>query len=305
MNKLKNLYKYVSAQGAIETLTRGAILFRKPPELNDPFDVQPEKLIHISSSDMGNFYLDKVVREIRSGAVASRLGTISPAKMRLVQEQLQRYSALSDQDLRKEFARISETSNWKELIDDTAAQIRRGFNNCFVSCFTENQSSLLMWAHYAESHQGALLKFRNRPNSDFSLISRARKVQYSRNLPVLASKKQWLSYLKDPDNAQFEKEGILKVLTTKSAQWSYEKEWRVIVLPTENRQYDSFSIGEFAFDPMELQSVVLGCRMTNSVQSKVVDICRKKYPHIEIFRSFKSESKFRVVYQNLLHETGC
>src|SRR5439155_13726546 len=65
---------------------------------------------------------------------------------------------------------------------------------------------------------------------------------------------------------------------TKSADWSYEQEWR-IVLPvdraTETKSTnDGGPVHLFAFPPASLVGAVLGCRMSDENRAAVLDALR-------------------------------
>ena len=85
----------------------------------------------------------------------------------------------------------------------------------FVACFSERNNSMLMWSHYAEQHTGLCVGYRLH-----ELIKKYNifPVIYNNQMPQIS----------DISNAD---EGILyKSILTKCVDWSYEKEWRIIVI---------------------------------------------------------------------------
>ena len=81
----------------------------------------------------------------------------------------------------------------------------QAFNNKII-CFTENRESLLMWAHYADHLKGVCLCFDTW--KDTKLFSHVYKVDYTR-------------FRNRERNYNF--------YFNKSKDWSYEKEWRVVI----------------------------------------------------------------------------
>lgn len=300
MNKRQNLYKYLCPEGAIKSLQNSTILFRKPRDFNDPFDIQPSTLVNVTAEDLCDYSATKLVKEFKDGSVREKFGLIShPALAHFVAERTRELSKASEVQLRGLFYNEEALNGWAGLLQETVNDLKRGFDNSFVSCFTENRSSLLMWAHYSKSHTGALLKFRKNPQSELGLISNAKRVIYSRRPPVLASKRDWFRFLQDPHSAKFENEKILQVLMCKSREWSYEKEWRLVVLPQELELYEHFSNGFFSFDPIELEAVFLGHKIGAETKKEIIEICRSRYPRADIFASCKAKNKFKILYEPL------
>ena len=83
----------------------------------------------------------------------------------------------------------------------------------FISCFSEKCDSMLMWSHYSDEHKGLCLGFDLK-----SLIQKydVFPVIYSNRMPKVKNA--------DIDN----KSALLKSILTKSKEWSYEQEWRII-----------------------------------------------------------------------------
>jgi len=76
-----------------------------------------------------------------------------------------------------------------------------------IYCLTENPASALMWGHYAASHTGICLEFDARCDP----FPATEKVQYYTTYPA-----------RDLPSVGYEP------LVTKSMDWSYEMEWRLI-----------------------------------------------------------------------------
>lgn len=91
-------------------------------------------------------------------------------------------------------------NNFCEILRNSQA-----YNNKII-CFTEKKNSLLMWAHYADHLHGVCLCFDTW--KDKELFSHIYKVDYSR-------------YRNRERNYNF--------YYSKSKDWSYEKEWRVVI----------------------------------------------------------------------------
>jgi hypothetical protein len=135
-----------------------------------------------------------------------------------------------------------------------------------VVSFTEEPASLLMWAHYADKHMGFVVEYapehpwfdrRRGPDDEFF---RLRQVHYQTERAAVVA-------------TQTSGE---ELMLTKSEEWSYEKEWRV-VLPLEGcvvkAQDAHHGVPVHAVQvPREaIRRVILGCRMSPEARRVVIE----------------------------------
>jgi hypothetical protein len=92
--------------------------------------------------------------------------------------------------------------------------------NIVVSCLTAEEKSFLMWGHYTNSYHGFCIgyDFLHLINSIKSSTSRISPVRYSNELTAIK---------KIVDDNEMIPIGICATVT-KSTQWKYENEWRII-----------------------------------------------------------------------------
>ncbi|MCK9635009.1 MAG: DUF2971 domain-containing protein [Methylobacter tundripaludum] len=81
-----------------------------------------------------------------------------------------------------------------------------------ITCFSEDPRITLMWSHYSNYHRGICLGFRRKKLEE---VSKLYKVKYNQRVPTT------------PQNATLLEKSI-KGFQTKSKEWEYEKEWRII-----------------------------------------------------------------------------
>jgi hypothetical protein len=102
-----------------------------------------------------------------------------------------------------------------------------------IFCVSEKMDNLLMWAHYSDEHKGAVIQFKCIPEKGTALCA-AKPVIYSHRVPLLTVE----DFFK---GEQAIKEYIINgVLLTKSKDWEYEKEWRVILM--NQHQYGDYDL---------------------------------------------------------------
>lgn len=136
-----------------------------------------------------------------------------------------------------------------------------------LACFMSNCDNLLMWAHYADSHKGVCLKFDIL--EDTNIFSPAKKVEYSKYYPEY----DYLTNKNDFVNQMF---------FTKSEEWTYEGEVRVL----KNKK------GNYDFNPNALKEIIFGCKITDSDKITLKKVVKTYYPKCQIKQAVKSENSF-------------
>ncbi len=156
-----------------------------------------------------------------------------------------------------------------------------------VFCVSEIHDNLLMWAHYADEHKGAVIKLKCIPGA--SALCNAKPIRYSPMIPLLnvedlfADKNEVIQHI------------LNNILLTKSIDWSYEKEWRIILGAKDNSKgFDYRGIGED-----ELDSIYLGCRMSKEDKVAIINCVKSTRSNIKIFESKKSCSEFKLDFTEI------
>ena len=138
-----------------------------------------------------------------------------------------------------------------------------------VYCLSEKKDNLLMWAHYGKAHTGYCLEF---DASEGTFIGKAHEVRYQKEYPVV----QMIPT--DPDRG---KKGLL----TKSLDWDYEEEWRIIT--PEGR-------GHIDFPFHELVGIIFGCKIRDEHAGIVKKlIASRDYP-VKIYRAVINSSYYKL-----------
>ena len=97
-------------------------------------------------------------------------------------------------------------------------------NNIRIGCFSENSSSVLMWSHYAQNHTGICIEY------DTQELFKQREMKLFLNPVIYKAKRFDLTHHLDPVGMR-DPNVIGPILASchKSPDWSYEKEWRLVV----------------------------------------------------------------------------
>jgi len=148
-----------------------------------------------------------------------------------------------------------------------------------IYCLTPVPDSTLMWSHYADDHRGVCLEF----GTDNPIIGIALCVDYRRSYP------DWAPHI--VANA-----GAANTLLTKSDDWSYEKEYRIIALSQGiSRPAAAAGLtldGNFLGIPEgAIKSVIVGCEAPfYEVRKTILDLS----PSMQIKRAVRSPNEFRL-----------
>lgn len=143
-----------------------------------------------------------------------------------------------------------------------------------IACFMSNCDNLLMWAHYADSHKGVCLKFDILEDTDF--FSPAKKVVYTKDYPIY-------NYLENKNDF------VNQMFFTKSNEWEYEGEVRVIKNKKDNYQFKENSLKELIF----------GCNISENDKKTLTIIIRQYYPNTKIKQAVKNDSKFELKFEEI------
>jgi len=162
-----------------------------------------------------------------------------------------------------------------------------------VLSLTAEPGSLLMWAHYADHHRGfaiefdALHPFFHQRQSKDDEFHHVRRVWYKRNRPCT----QIESLLSPP------------TLLTKSVDWRYEREWRMLADFTRFAHNVVREAGQeihlVAIPPACITGVILGARMADETRDEVLAFVTNdpRYPHVTVRCAELDPGSFGVILQ--------
>jgi hypothetical protein len=243
-------YKYLPfSEGSLKTLTDSTIKFTCPLEFNDPFDCLP----HYDTTSIEQL---PHMRPDLFKAAGDRRG-LSPAKR--IQEKGKFVARLRN--------RIDDGSFARDLLGGVG-----------VVSLSKNALSIPMWSHYADFHRGLVLEFRIpriRAREDVPLaIDRLVPfpVRYETDRPHLKA------------GIEHPRDLVDKVILTKSLDWEYEQEERVI------DQVRGPGIYKYRRDEI-LCSVIAGLKMSEDDYLRLQSIVRGQYSSIPNLMLYRARAK--------------
>jgi len=278
-------YKYLSVSTAKSVLMNSTLRWTTPNLLNDPYDIQFDLDIKFDREKIK----DKVLARLWDAfygnakiAPKNQFGTI-------ISLFRHRFPRLSRIEFDREFGDALEETfdRMPQLLPRFQSDVRAIMESTKILCLTTVPDSILMWTHYADSHKGIVLKFRDAPSLD-SPWKMARAVEYVTAMPKLYDESFLVEFL----SGQEELTPTLlldKLQYTKSSEWSYEHEWRISAGDGRNKlaPYE-----DIPFHPLELEAIIFGCRIDAEDRKMFIDVAGKKFSHVEFLEAVKSPINF-------------
>lgn len=243
------LYRYRPGNSwDIDNLKNDTIWLSTLKEYNDPF----ENRVSIDFEGVADSYLKMDPK------------TVALMRLKHIDKNHPLYKAGID-DIKARGEKLQESLSMKKL-------------RVFTACFCEEKSSLLMWAHYANSHKGFCIGYKFEDIIKKFGIN-ILPVIYSEEYSVIRSYEMFVDY----------DEFFLDEWRSKSIEWSYEKEWRLVGDYRKNEPYEK---GQVA-DMVKPYNIYMGVNIDTEVRNQLMKICRER--KINLFQMHLSEKGYRLL----------
>ena len=288
------LYKYLNAEGAYLSLRDCMVKCSSPALFNDPFDTITgiRRGFGIKEfSECWRKYLKMLVFSVEEPAF-EELTDMS-------------HRILNLRKTRNEFNFDGEIDYDNPLIKEAEKQLIGSFEKEFASdeeflfswrinCLTSRYNNLLMWAHYADMHKGAVIGYRCVPELN-SCFCAASPVIYRQDIPSLGTAEEWVRHILGVERTKFE-DRIMQMFITKSIDGEYEQEYRynMLMKGDGSEMYDLRDI-----HPREIHSIYLGCRISTEDKERILHTIRGQLNHVIVYQARKSKTQFKLEFERL------
>ena len=272
--KPKKIYKYYPYnQNFINSITEDYIWLSSPSTFNDPFESHINNHFSIKKEidliDSWNFFGDKNADNIWHKRIEHGEDAIQVLK--------EMVNSIEDIGKRN-FANAKLFACFESLCKmhiDLANKFTNMIDDAFkVGCLSADPLSMIMWSHYASSHNGVCIEYSLDEN------------------PYLNSQLQPVIYTKTTLSCDqiLDNNFLPYVLLLKGPEWAYEKEWRIISAGKENKF------------PAKASAIYLGARAikNNTTLSVVQEIA--KYKRLNVIIAYKDQNKY-ALNELSLHST--
>ena len=286
------LYKYVNPSG-IEILATGLIRFTQPSLFNDPFEMSP--------------YIQAIASEHQ---IEEKFDNEHEYQVRVLYEKHNRAFK------RRISYEVYKTSFSKEILlpriqanakGEALTHVRESLpiaiNQALgVLCLTTKFDNLLMWAHYAQSHEGMVIEF----EADSSFFNQA----LSEHIPLTGLDEDLsreygrlikVKYKNERPQINISEVNSFDSFLVKSKEWEYEEEYRMIMPTTKANKViqDKNGLNVYLYElPREIiTKVILGYRSSPELLNQIYEIKAKE--NIVVERMSLDEKDFKLISKSI------
>lgn len=146
-----------------------------------------------------------------------------------------------------------------------------------IACFSERNDNVLMWSTYGGRNQGFCLQFCTGavPMDSKHMV----KVRYSETPPHF----DFIEMLEKSDAGK-----IMDLVRTKSCDWAYEREWRLMAEQGRDK---------VTYAPRILKAVFLGVYTHPEVANFIRSVIRTKNPDTELWQGYFDKDEYKVSFE--------
>lgn len=149
------------------------------------------------------------------------------------------------------------------------------------------KDNILLWSRYSDSHKGFCIGFDAKKLIDFREILHGRtgqvvdfrKVEYCKEYPQLIPSM-------DNENENFKEQFFIK-----SSDWSYEQEYRLILLEATNQVIE--------LDDGVISIVILGCNMSNDHKDEILEVLKSRPTPITFLQAKQNVDNFGLNFEEI------
>ena len=168
----------------------------------------------------------------------------------------------------------------------------------YAACFSKTSSNSSLWSHYGDAHRGACLIFEglNVGRGSVREISYAPKppaIYFFEEMGTLTEEELIKTWYQDEEGQRSKYsshltgsnvdawrrrriENLYRGITWKSTDWMHEKESRLLLVDTFNRDHEHPGSRRLPYEFIDLKGIIFGIRMTDEDKIAIMDIIEKK-----------------------------
>jgi hypothetical protein len=282
----QKLYKYLS-QDRLDVLTDQMIRYTPLGFFNDPFEGIPYMDAKLTQIHM--------MQEISKKSFQEEYDNLPKS----IKNKISRYDYISI--FKNE---INKSENIQKSIESFKEHIEKHLRDSMdesigALSLSEQGTNRLMWSHYASNGCGFALQFNanhayfHKKLNEQDELRHLRKVLYKTEKP----NKSFFNFMgKD-------------YFFTKHKDWSYEKEWRILLPLNQATKIVGKNIRLFSYPANALEAVILGPRTPHDIILKIIEIIGKNpnLHHIKILNTKTINSSYKLILisheNNNAHDT--
>jgi hypothetical protein len=282
----KAIFKYrtLDPQGySLKNLEESTVWLSNPLKFNDPFDCAMTADIEavINSQFVQNIPAE-VIEKHRIPSEVLRKAKLSPNPLNVMIDWV---VTTGESEINQSNAEAVKEALSKviqrecDLFRDKLFAMH--FEHAKICSFTTNPASLLMWGHYADQHKGFCIEYRTE-GFDGVRDPRLRLLYPVIYTDQLSNSTRMFDMT---SRKSFNNLAVQKALLTKSREWAYEKEWRLIIAGVlKDDQTWGF---------LPATAIHLGARISRDGEEKLLAIAERM--NIDAFKMELSKREYALV----------
>ncbi len=245
----------------LSLLTEG-VWIPKPAQLNDPFDAQ----LKMSNSDVSLDEFKSACSPIQNWCEDEGVDVISNEVLESLFE-----NNKPNEELRKEIKLFRQFWNIES-------------EKIGILSLSEDPESTTMWSHYAENHTGICIGYdpiKLAPKSPNGVKDWLRKVEYLEEHEIIRNAYLLFAKAGMGEQPKLVTDQLFKMFSTKSVDWSYEKEWRFICPDLGGDVYH--------LEIDAITSITFGLRTSVETKTAVSHLLKYHQMKVKIFQAIRCE----------------
>jgi hypothetical protein len=259
----KRIYKYYPLEKGnkahlehiISLLDCGDLYFSNPSEFNDPYDSLVDfDFSNVKEKDIEVF----IANEVKNGILPS----INGVKF------------------------LDSKNSWAEILAQIEVKIKKirkqiAGNTFRIACFSDDQKNILMWSHYASSHQGVCIGFETVVKANSLCIATKEFPSLDPYTIVLQPmtydkiRPKPYNMFKDPAI-----EAMINFSLAKHNQWAYEKERRATIVAN---LFPTTGIVKVELE--SIKEIIFGANIDPAGLQCLQKLLEKRIPPIEMYKA--------------------
>lgn len=293
------IYKYTPLTGLKATLEHQSFKLSRPSDFNDPIDMYLQETIGQNIEE----FLEDLKKEFHNYLVSGikdrpSHNTHYSGILNFMHQAIDKASEEQKEELKKELLntpieQMYDLDRLKRTNNEVTTAINTAFSADAVFCSTVDNNNLLMWAHYADQHRGAVIEYTPNIEKD-SVFLASKPVHYSKERPFPYKDAAAMVAALEKNLSETVQDIIERLIYTKSKEWSYEQEYRLFVafMLRPDQEFATLK-----FHPEELTSIYFGCRMQEEDMEEIQTTAQKINPSVKLYRSKIAPKEYSIIYK--------
>jgi hypothetical protein len=274
----------------INNLERNVVWLSKPDHLNDPYDCA----LTYSNQELYRHSLKKNVRQVIAKIQSDQM-QFSEEEIKFIENSTDIVRTLIEVSVNKDASIIPEdktkfTDIFCQVLNDEMEKIPKQLaagsrESTILTSFTEKNDSIIMWSHYASNHSGFCIEY------NFKELGQKNTTNILL-YPVIYQDKliDITKYLLTADDTLYNNAITLLAAITKSTEWEYEKEWRLLI-PF------GISKNEMNWVTPIPKAIYMGSKIDPNNEVIISEIARHK--KIRLFKAEMVHDEFKITFKEV------